>query len=169
MNWEAIGAVGELVGAFAVVITLAYLAIQVRYAKMSASDVNRLTRASGVRESYLKQAGNPALGMSLVAVDPNFAAFIEGYVAEFGVSQEQAASVDAQNQYYFWLHWGQYASTKTSADLEELRNLVAGYYSVPYVNYSWRNSPYAKSLLEPRFVAFVDEILAQSGGASPPA
>ena len=30
MNWEAIGAVGELVGALAVVMTLAYLALQIR-------------------------------------------------------------------------------------------------------------------------------------------
>ena len=30
MNWDAIGAVGELVGAIAVVITLVYLAIQIR-------------------------------------------------------------------------------------------------------------------------------------------
>lgn len=31
MNWDALGAVGELVGAGAVVITLAYLAIQIRH------------------------------------------------------------------------------------------------------------------------------------------
>ncbi len=30
MNWEAIAAVGELVGAFAVLITLIYLAVQIR-------------------------------------------------------------------------------------------------------------------------------------------
>ena len=30
MNWEAIGAIGEIIGALAVVITLAYLAIQIR-------------------------------------------------------------------------------------------------------------------------------------------
>jgi len=30
MNWDAIGAVGEIVGALAVVVTLAYLALQVR-------------------------------------------------------------------------------------------------------------------------------------------
>jgi hypothetical protein len=30
MNWDAIGAVGELIGAIAVVITLVYLAIQIR-------------------------------------------------------------------------------------------------------------------------------------------
>ncbi len=30
MNWDAIGAVGEIVGALAVVVSLVYLAIQVR-------------------------------------------------------------------------------------------------------------------------------------------
>lgn len=30
MNWEAVGAVGEILGAVAVVITLVYLAMQVR-------------------------------------------------------------------------------------------------------------------------------------------
>ena len=30
MNWDAVGAIGEVVGAMAVVVTLAYLAIQVR-------------------------------------------------------------------------------------------------------------------------------------------
>ena len=30
MNWEAIGAIGEVIGAFAVVITLLYLSVQIR-------------------------------------------------------------------------------------------------------------------------------------------
>jgi len=30
MNWEALGAIGEIVGAVAVVVTLAYLAVQIR-------------------------------------------------------------------------------------------------------------------------------------------
>ena len=48
MNWEAIGAIGEIVGAVAVVLTLAYLAIQVRHAKEAAADTNRLERSQGV-------------------------------------------------------------------------------------------------------------------------
>ena len=31
MNWDAIGAIGELVGASAVVVTLVYLAVQVKH------------------------------------------------------------------------------------------------------------------------------------------
>jgi hypothetical protein len=30
MNWDAIGAVGELIGAIAVLITLVYLAVQIK-------------------------------------------------------------------------------------------------------------------------------------------
>jgi len=30
MNWEAVGAVGEILGAIAVLITLGYLAVQIR-------------------------------------------------------------------------------------------------------------------------------------------
>jgi hypothetical protein len=33
MNWDAIGAIGEVIGATAVVLTLAYLAIQLRQAR----------------------------------------------------------------------------------------------------------------------------------------
>lgn len=42
MNWDAIGAVGELVGATAVLVTLIYLAVQVRQAN-----------SAGQRESFL--------------------------------------------------------------------------------------------------------------------
>jgi hypothetical protein len=37
MNWDAIGAVGELLGSIAVFVTLGYLAIQVRHARAEAS------------------------------------------------------------------------------------------------------------------------------------
>ena len=33
LNWEAIGAVGEILGAMGVIITLAYLAVQIKYTR----------------------------------------------------------------------------------------------------------------------------------------
>jgi hypothetical protein len=44
MNWDAIGAIGETVGAVAVVISLVYLAIQMR-------SQNRETRLSTINSS----------------------------------------------------------------------------------------------------------------------
>jgi hypothetical protein len=49
MNWEAIGAVAELVGSFAVVITIAYLVIQVRQNTKSAKSTStNQSRAAAV-------------------------------------------------------------------------------------------------------------------------
>lgn len=45
MNWEAIGAIGEVVGAAAVVVTLLILVIQVRQNNRSLDESNRLNRA----------------------------------------------------------------------------------------------------------------------------
>lgn len=36
MNWDALGAIGEIVGAGAVVVTLVYLSVQIRYANKQA-------------------------------------------------------------------------------------------------------------------------------------
>jgi len=38
MNWEAIGAIGEIVGAVAVVVTIGYLAVQIRQNTRSVRD-----------------------------------------------------------------------------------------------------------------------------------
>jgi hypothetical protein len=43
MNWEAIGAIGEVVGAFAVFLSLLYLAIQIRNSRRS----DQLAAAAG--------------------------------------------------------------------------------------------------------------------------
>ena len=66
MNWDAIGAIAEGIGALAVVITLAYLAIQVKYAKSASADTNRLMRATGVRDMTLALAQNDELRRSLI-------------------------------------------------------------------------------------------------------
>jgi len=42
MNWDALGAIGELIGAIAVVVTLVYLALQVRQSNRAARSSNAL-------------------------------------------------------------------------------------------------------------------------------
>ena len=48
MNWEAIGAIGEIIGAFAVVVTLFFLAMQLRQNAKSVDESNRLQRAAAI-------------------------------------------------------------------------------------------------------------------------
>jgi hypothetical protein len=63
MNWEAIGAVGEIVGALAVLVTLIYLAIQVRHTRRAqqaeAIRANRLER----REYHTTVRDSPYIPM----------------------------------------------------------------------------------------------------------
>lgn len=48
MNWEAIGAIGEVVGAIGVIVTLGYLAVQIRQntASVRASTLQTMSEAS---------------------------------------------------------------------------------------------------------------------------
>lgn len=48
MNWDAIGAIGELVGALAVILTLGFLAVQVRQNTRAMEESNRLERVAAL-------------------------------------------------------------------------------------------------------------------------
>ena len=52
MNWDAIGAIGEIIGALAVVISLAYLAIQIRTQNSQARLASVHEILVGFRESF---------------------------------------------------------------------------------------------------------------------
>lgn len=160
MNWEAIGALGEIVGALAVVLTLAYLAIQVRHAKAAAADTNRLERSKGVRDMMLASAADSGLRENLTK-GLQLSNYYNEIASNLNMSSDEAASFDWAMLYWFWLHWGQYASTTKESDVEELRNVISGFYRNPGVRVCWEKSPWARPVLEKDFVNFVDEILAQ--------
>ena len=142
MNWDAIGAIGEIVGALAVVLTLGYLANQVRHAKEVAADTNRLERSKGVRDMMLASASNSDLRENLTK-----GLLLSDYYSEIAsklnMSSNEAASFDWTMLYWFWLHWGQYASTTKDSDVEELRTVINGFYRNPGVRLCWEKSPWA--------------------------
>ena len=51
MNWEAIGTIGELIGAFGVIITLGYLAYQIRQNTVQLEQSTLSTKAAAVNAS----------------------------------------------------------------------------------------------------------------------
>jgi hypothetical protein len=58
MTIQDLGAIGEFVSAFAILITLAYLAIQVRYARIATIDKNRESRVTGIIQINSRLANN---------------------------------------------------------------------------------------------------------------
>ena len=156
MNWEAIGAIGEILGATVVFITLVYLAIQVKYAKSAAADANRLARARGVTDMQLAMLSHPAALASFTSAN-GMDGYYDRLAEDLGVPREQALSIDGQCIYWFWLHWGQYRSQNSPEDFAELAQTIGRFYQLPAMAYSWENSPFARTLLEPSFVEFVEK------------
>ena len=159
INWEFVATIAEVIGALGVIASLIYVARQLKVAHTSAADANRLTRATGVHETMLTAAANDELRKSVTKAY-GFDDYYETMAADLNLSTDEAARADMHSASYFWLHWGQFASTTNEADLEELRQFLRAY-TIPGFRYSWDNSPFAKKSMDPRFVEFVDTTLAE--------
>ena len=86
MNWDALGAIGEIFGALAVVVTLLYLAKQI-------SQANRISIVTGARELQQKYADF----YTLVATDPDIKSLVTrlrdpNYVVQSEEEEEQIES-----------------------------------------------------------------------------
>ncbi|HEY5645410.1 MAG TPA: hypothetical protein VIS76_05700 [Pseudomonadales bacterium] len=157
MNWEAIGAIGEILGALAVVLTLGYLAVQVKYAKTATTDATRLNRANGVQAMLLAVATDDVLRETVIKAQGTSES-VDELVKQLGLSANEAARMDMYASYWFWLHWGQFASSNSDEGVMELRNVVNTFYRFPYMTICWRFGS-SREILDPTFVSFVDAIL----------
>ena len=83
MNWDAIGAIGEIIGALAVLISLIYLAVQVRQAKHQLELNSAQARAIHVRDQMMPIATDPSLASIMIkAGHPPY--------GDFGLNSEEA-------------------------------------------------------------------------------
>ena len=159
MKWEAISAIGEITGARAVVLTLGDFGIQIRATRELAADTNRLHRSNGVREIMLTSIANIEIRQALekgLGTSP----LHEMFSKELGISTDEGIIMHWTMLAWFWLHWGQYASTITEKDIKELTGVVEIFYNNPGVQLVWNNSPFAKPALEDEFVDFVEGIIS---------
>ena len=65
MNWDAIGAIGELLGASAVLVTLIYLAVQIKQNTSAVATATYESTMTGFNVINIVVAGNPALASVL--------------------------------------------------------------------------------------------------------
>ena len=161
MDWGAIGAIGSVISGTAVAGTLWYLAVQVRHAKDATADQNRLERSRAVRDGVLMISANPQIRFDQMR-SWGLEQYYDDLGARLGISAERASGVDWANAYYFWVYWGQYSSTTTPRDLQELTHIIEALLNLPSMRETWETSPLTRPVLEPQFVAFVDAILQGS-------
>ncbi len=68
MNWEAIGAISELIGAIAVVVTLAYLAVQIRHNSKALHSSTRFEIAKTQMDINFLLAQHPDLAIGAYGI-----------------------------------------------------------------------------------------------------
>ena len=83
MNWEAIGTIAEVVGAVGVIVSLLYLAVQIRRANINY-----------VADSHHRVTDTWGNHTSIVMSDDNVAAFVKGLNAYEELSPEERVKFD---------------------------------------------------------------------------
>ncbi len=163
------GAIGELVGAFAVVATLLYLAIQIRHARVATTDESRQNRVAGVRDTASLLIQNDQLRHAFVkTAGPEWDAMLKAVSDSCGVSTDDACLLSWWNSNYVWTHWAQFRSLTTAEDTRELENIVAVWYRTPVMAVLIEDPVY-RSFYDPEFIQFVDKTLEKSGSRAPAA
>jgi heme/copper-type cytochrome/quinol oxidase subunit 2 len=153
------GAIGELISAVAIFITLIYLAVQVKYARISATDASRANRVTGIHQISAKFIVNPEMRQAwLKAAGPGQTQLYEEMSAELGITFDEAAVVSTTGADWAWLHWAQFRSVKTLEDEAELRNIIAVWYSENPMKALMSHHSF-RSHFDGAFLEFVDEIV----------
>ena len=154
MNWDAIGAIGEVVGALAVVLTLAYLTVQLRQ-----------------NTAAVRRAANRG-----VVEDANswrYRLIENAEVSEiFRTGLANPESLDANSKYRFrmlldalFAHW---AHAFDSGEWEFIANAnVSRILSQPGGEWYWSRAKATESLFPAEFVEFIGSLELQSTTGSP--
>ena len=159
MNWEAIASIGEFVSAIAILITLAYLAIQIKYARIAASDVSRNNRVEGIRQLDRHRMENSALRIAWYKASPEMHPMISHIAAELDLTIEEAELIILQGTGWMWTHWAQFRSIKTEEDTRELENIISVFYSTNPMAAVVAH-PLTRAHFDHEFIDWIDEVLA---------
>jgi hypothetical protein len=153
MNWEAIGAIGEVVGAAAVVITLVFLILQLRQNTVALSQQSERQSTSAMQQAavaLMHPAVSEVVSKAYDGSDPELTAAEMALLEQFAIAHllvYQQDYSDAQRGLQ-------------DGDLWEARMLtIRGVLVSPFVRRWWRTVGHA--YFTASFQAVVEEILAE--------
>jgi len=159
MNWDAIGAIAETLGAVGVIASLVYLAGQIRHSREQMSQNTRAIRASTFQQfrEEIRESHSNTIPLS------------EARVIRLGMADPAQLNEDETYQFTFWMHsvmpvyenaYYLHRTGMLDDDRWEMQrvNLVQ-MFDNPGVVQFWRSG--GASSMSPRFVALVEEILGE--------
>ncbi len=147
MNWDAIGAIGEIVGALAVVGTLAYLAVQIRQSNTGAKIAAHLEMTRQYANFLDSLMENPALAR----------VFREGNAGHTlsDIDEELYRRLMSKCFWYFAAQHFQYAQkTLSEEEWHQPREMIRRVACRPGMKQWWDEN---KAAYTPPFVLFMDK------------
>ena len=159
MNWDAIGAIAELLGAVGVIASLVYLATQIRHSREQMEQNTRTTRASAYQEftgqlhSTMMSAGeNPQWEQAVMKGWADFSRLSKEDAFRFTLYMTGVANAFDNAHYQHRL--GMLDEDRWQKHYADVRTI----FQFPGVAQWWRATPVNVS---PKFGALVDEILGE--------
>ena len=167
MNWDAIGAIGQVLGSIAVFVTLGYLAVQVKHTKAEVRRSVSQGRSEGVRDLLARQGEAQELRPFLkanAALGSQPSAFESALMEQAGLTGEEARRV-----YLMSIAWWNYR-LQIIPYVDELPDIeraafdlgVRGSYGSPGVGSLFYETN-IKVTQHPDAVRYVYNVLAQPG------
>ena len=151
MNWEALGAIGELVGAVAVIVTLVYLAAQIRQnnRSLTGATLNAITEHQQYELRWSTEIGD---AFQKAMRSPESMSESETWE----VSEWTTAAILARQNEYFQYRHGLLLEENWQA-CKKIIPIILG----PAWFHNWWEV-YGKETMSDEFVERVEEILAES-------
>jgi hypothetical protein len=165
VNWEAIGAIAELLSSLAVFLTLIYLAVQVRHARQDVRRSVRQNRAEVSRERLRIRATDQRLNQLMVKAQESFgddvqshpfiAALIEK--AQFNPSDAWAVFMELNAEWQYRVQVVANVEELSDGERLEFDNTVRAMYGTRALTQVWYQT-HGRNL-DPEVVAYVDRLL----------
>jgi hypothetical protein len=162
MNWDAIGAIAELLGAIGVIASLVYLARQIRQSREQMSQNTRALRASG----YQQYRSEIASAWSSALAAPGLTRGIHAGLMDYDQLDDETAFqfdcwfgpiIAAYDNAYYQYRTGMLDSDRWEIQHSDLQRTFALY---PGLSQYWKTHRVGAG---PEFVALVEEILGEEG------
>jgi hypothetical protein len=166
MNWEEVGAIGQVLGSIAVFITLVYLSVQTRHARSDSRRALSQGRAEAMRDLYAQGIDERINGLMVKANaglgDQPPSGFESTLMDRAGLTRDEAIALILY-QSSWWNFRVQIITHVNELPAEERRVFDAGIrnqYGRPGV---WRlyYEEFAKPVAHPNTLAYVDNLLTQ--------
>ena len=160
MNWDAISAISEIVGAIAVIVTLLYLAVQIREGAR-ASRSAAVTDATTAMQAWYQDLGNNASTSGL---------FLDGMTKPESLStHDQFQFVMLTHSAFLGFQRSYFLSQAGTLDISLRDSIGTAIHAVnhlPGMALYWQQR---KAFFQPEFVAWVEELLAREPLSDMPA